>query len=95
MKQYKATVKCDVCNKDICMPAARIEWGYSNQNEMHICHHDCSYGMSRYSGSLRDIILDQGLYDAELVYQRLSDIPTQPGGVDKNACDRIKDALFI
>ena len=40
--RYKKVVYCDICGKPMIMPTGRIEW-YGEWNEIHICHHDCSW----------------------------------------------------
>ena len=72
--KYVEYVECDVCGKNICMPKARIEWNYSNEYQMHICHHECSHGLNHNTITLSDIILDQKLYNADTLYLRLNEI---------------------
>lgn len=94
MAKYKEKVKCDVCGKNILMPAGRIEWAYA-KGEAHICHHDCSYGIGNYRGSLSDLILDQASASSpDYVYMRLGTIPDSHGAEYKNDCDRIKSKIF-
>ena len=91
--KYNERVKCDVCGQDILLPAARIEWNYSNPGEMQICHHDCSHGVKNDTLHLSDMILDQA-FDSDSVYERLRQIPSDYGKVYNVECKRIQKLLF-
>ena len=90
---YRRKVICDVCRKEIEMPKARIEWGFDSSATMRICHHECSIGLYNGNTILSDMILDQGLYDSQMVYMRLEQLE-----VDKpeysSECERIIKTIF-
>lgn len=68
--KYKDRIKCECCKHDITMPHAVIEWGYDRIGSMHVCCHKCAFGNNP-SNIISDMILDQPLYDADTVYDRL------------------------
>ena len=94
MSKYRKIIKCDVCGNDILMPVGRIEWGYDDSKKMHVCHHDCSYGlMNDGSENLQAIKFDKKI-DPDYVYIRLNLIPDDYGLEYKDECNRLKNKIF-
>lgn len=54
--KYRRQVKCDVYNKYIGMPSARIEWGNRVNEGIHLCHHESSLGFKSGKYNISDMI---------------------------------------
>ena len=92
--KYKDRIKCECCKHDITMTHAVIEWGYDRIGSMHVCCHKCAFGNNP-SNIISDMILDQPLYDADTVYDRLNGgIVRDYGQKYEQACIRIRNIIF-
>ena len=71
--KYNSYVICDRCGREIEMPHGRIEWRLGSPF-MHVVHHECSEGFNNPRAIISDIIMDQGFYNSDLVYERLNEL---------------------
>ena len=71
--KYKNIVYCDICGRPMIMPTGRIEW-CKDENEIHICHHECSWARNDSCKIISDMELDGPIYTEALVYARLCEV---------------------
>ena len=92
LMNYRETVVCDVCGKDIKMPTGRMEWGYE-PGEIHVCHHICSYARTNPAMMTNDIELDSNIIPPAYVYDMIFAL-AEEGQITMERAREVAEKLF-
>lgn len=94
---YKEKIVCMLCNKEMNINEARVEWSKDIKNynplEIHICHKNCSEGYSNPRAFVSDFDIIGGIYTSTDIKNRLDELENQYPYLSENIAI-IKERLF-